>query len=120
MGLAHSTGIVRRSCEKSSIGGYSVLASTAPVIVARDLVRKGFAVFPVWDKRPITKHGVHSAARTLLEFGQLNWRDANGVGVATGKASGFDVLDVDLRAATSVPGNPSIVIDADVAVESVD
>jgi Bifunctional DNA primase/polymerase, N-terminal len=90
-----------------------------PVIVARDLVRKGFAVFPVWDKRPLTPHGVHSAARTLLEFGRLNWRDANGVGVATGEVSGVDVLDVDIRGPQGARGNPpSIVSDGDdVAVD---
>jgi Bifunctional DNA primase/polymerase, N-terminal len=68
-----------------------------PIIVARALVREGFAVFPVFDKRPLTPHGVHSAARNLSEFGKLNWRDANGVGIATGKASGIDVLDADIR-----------------------
>jgi hypothetical protein len=79
----------------------------SPIIVARALVREGFAVFPVFDKRPLTPHGVHSAARNLSEFGKLNWRDANGVGIATGKASGIDVLDVDIRQSLGDRENPS-------------
>jgi hypothetical protein len=79
----------------------------SPIIVARDLVKAGFAVFPVFDKRPLTPHGVHSASRNLSEFGKLNWRGANGVGIATGKASGIDVLDVDVRLSQVDRENPS-------------
>jgi Bifunctional DNA primase/polymerase, N-terminal len=81
--------------------------NAVPIVVARALVREGFAVFPVFDKRPLTPQGVHSASRNLAEFGKLNWRDANGVGIATGKASGIDVLDVDIRHPQVDRENPS-------------
>jgi Bifunctional DNA primase/polymerase, N-terminal len=69
----------------------------SPIIVARALVREGFAVFPVFNRSPLTPHGVYSASRSLSEFGKLNWRDANGVGIGTGEVNGIDVLDVDIR-----------------------
>src|SRR5215469_8068543 len=65
-----------------------------PIITARALSRQGFAVFPVRGKQPLTPHGVYSASHDISRF---SWRDADGVGIATGEASGVDVLDVDIR-----------------------
>src|SRR6516165_8814511 len=65
-----------------------------PITTARTLAKQGFAVFPVRGKQPLTTHGVYSASRNIAQF---SWRDADGVGIATGEASGVDVLDVDIR-----------------------
>jgi hypothetical protein len=65
-----------------------------PIITARTLAKQGFAVFPVRGKQPLTPHGVYSASRDISLF---SWRDADGVGIAIGEASGVDVLDVDIR-----------------------
>jgi hypothetical protein len=65
-----------------------------PITTARALSRQGFAVFPVRGKQPLTPHGVYSASRNISQF---SWHDADGVGIATGEASGVDVLDVDIR-----------------------
>src|SRR6516165_1230132 len=65
-----------------------------PITTARALAKQGFAVFPVRGKRPLTPRGVYSASRDISRF---SWHDADGVGIATGEASGVDVLDVDIR-----------------------
>jgi hypothetical protein len=65
-----------------------------PIITARALAKQAFAVFPVRGKQPLTPRGVYSASRDISQF---SWRDADAVGIATGEASGVDVLDVDVR-----------------------
>jgi len=65
-----------------------------PIIVARTLAKEGFAVFPVRGKQPLTPRGVYSASTNISQFA---WQNADGVGIATGEASGVDVLDVDIR-----------------------
>src|SRR5215471_18612611 len=74
-----------------------------PIITARALSRQGFAVFPVRGKQPLTTHGVYSASHDISRF---SWRDADGVGIATGEASGVDVLDVDIRQSRVDRENP--------------
>jgi hypothetical protein len=37
----------------------------------------------------------------------MRWHDADGVGLATGKTNGIDVLDVDIRQSQEVQGSPS-------------
>jgi bifunctional DNA primase/polymerase-like protein len=71
-----------------------------PYIVARRLASQGLAVFPVRARQPLTAHGVHSATSNLTILAQMRWRNADGCGLATGKVSGIDVLDVDVRAHT--------------------
>jgi len=75
-----------------------------PIITARALSRQGFAVFPVRGKQPLTPHGVYSASHDISRF---SWRDADGVGIATGEASGVDVLDVDIRLPQEGQGDSS-------------
>jgi hypothetical protein len=70
------------------------MIAPVPIIVARALAKQGFAVFPVRGKQPLTSRGVYSASRDISLF---SWHDADGVGIATGEASGVDVLDVDIR-----------------------
>jgi hypothetical protein len=65
---------------------------------ARALATRGCAIFPCrpGQKEPATPHGVKDATPDLVTIGQ--WWAANpayNVGVATGEASGFWVLDVD-------------------------
>jgi Bifunctional DNA primase/polymerase, N-terminal len=64
---------------------------------AIDLAARGFAVFPVVGKRPITPHGVYSASTDPRVFCGFDWGRGVDCGVATGAASGIDVLDVDVR-----------------------
>jgi hypothetical protein len=49
-------------------------------------------------KHPRTEHGFHDATtdREAVEAAWARWPDAN-IGVPTGKASGYDVLDVDVQ-----------------------
>jgi hypothetical protein len=74
-----------------------------PYIVARRLASQGLAVFPVRARQPLTARGVYSATSNLTILAQMRWRNADGCGLATGKVSGIDVLDVDVRART--PGD---------------
>jgi Bifunctional DNA primase/polymerase, N-terminal len=74
-----------------------------PYIVARRLASQGLAVFPVQSRQPLTARGVYSATSNLTILSQMRWRNADGCGLATGKVSGIDVLDVDIRART--PGD---------------
>ena len=57
-------------------------------------------VFPcrARDKRPLSEHGLRDATTDprIIELWWKNWPDAN-IGIPTGRASGFDVLDVDPR-----------------------
>jgi hypothetical protein len=78
-------------------------APPIPITTARTLSRQGFAVFPVRGKQPLTPHGVYSASRDISLF---SWHDADGVGIATGEASGVDVLDVDIRLSQVDRENP--------------
>ncbi len=71
-----------------------------PYIVARRLASQGLAVFPVRSRQPLTARGVYSATSNLTMLAQMRWRNADGCGLATGKVSGIDVLDVDIRART--------------------
>jgi hypothetical protein len=68
-----------------------------PYIVAKTLAAQGLAVFPVRAKQPLTPRGVYSATSDLSALLRFDWRNADGCGLATGEASGVDVLDVDVR-----------------------
>jgi hypothetical protein len=69
-----------------------------PYIVAKTLASQGLAVFPVRAKQPLTSRGVYSATTDLNALARMDgWRNADGCGLATGKVSGVDVLDVDVR-----------------------
>ncbi len=58
----------------------------------------GYKVFPcrVHDKRPTCPHGFRQASNDPAEIARL-WRRYPGglIGIATGQASGIDVLDID-------------------------
>ncbi len=60
----------------------------------------GWPVFPcrTQDKRPLSKHGLKDATTDTQVIGLWwkNWPEAN-IGIPTGFATGFDVLDVDPR-----------------------
>ena len=71
---------------------------------ALDLAARGFAVFPVVGKRPITPRGVYSASTNPRVFCGFDWGRGADCGVATGAASGIDVLDVDVRDAQGEGG----------------
>jgi hypothetical protein len=71
-----------------------------PYIVARRLASQGLAVFPVQSRQPLTARGVYSATSNLTILAQMRWGNADGCGLATGRVSGIDVLDVDIRART--------------------
>jgi hypothetical protein len=79
-------------------------APPIPIITARALAKQGFAVFPVRGKQPLAPRGVYSASRDISRF---SWHDADGVGIATGEASGVDVLDVDIRLSQVDRENPA-------------
>ncbi|MFD2796388.1 bifunctional DNA primase/polymerase [Promicromonospora vindobonensis] len=82
-------------------------ASSAPE-VATQLVRAGVPVFPCvpGGKRPLTRHGFQDATTDLAEVERMwqRWPDAN-LAIPAGRASGFDVVDVDLHEGAS--GRPS-------------
>ncbi len=66
---------------------------------ALSLAAAGVPVFPCRaDKRPATQHGFHDASADPEAVARL-WRDRPGplIGVPTGAASGFDVLDIDAQ-----------------------
>jgi hypothetical protein len=77
------------------------LAETAdprnPYIVGKRLAIQGLVVFPVRGKQPLTDDGVYSATCDLNILCRMNWRDADGCGLATGEVNDLDVLDVDVR-----------------------
>jgi hypothetical protein len=68
-----------------------------PFLVAKTLAAQGLAVFPVRAKQPLTPNGVYSATSDPAALLRLDWRNADGCGLATGETSGIDVLDVDVR-----------------------
>jgi hypothetical protein len=76
-------------------------ASNAPVpfLVGECLAAQGLAVFPARGRQPLTDAGVYSATCDLDILCRMNWRDADGCGLATGAVNGIDVLDVDVRPA---------------------
>ncbi len=63
-------------------------------------VRAGLLVFPcvAGEKRPLTEHGFTEATADVNRVGRWwrRWPQAN-IGLATGRAGGFDVLDIDLH-----------------------
>lgn len=65
---------------------------------ALDYAERGIPVFPVMprDKKPLTKNGFKAATLdyTTICSWWKRWPDAN-IGIPTGKASGFIVLDID-------------------------
>jgi Bifunctional DNA primase/polymerase, N-terminal len=74
-----------------------VTSARTPYSVAKTLALRGLAVFPVRSRRPLTARGFYSATADIHALPQLNWADADGVGMPTGEVSGIDVLDVDVR-----------------------
>jgi hypothetical protein len=71
-------------------------ADGSPLDAAHVLARQGLPVFPVFGKTPLTRHGVYSASCDPNVFLGFDW-NGDGCGIATGSASGIDVLDVDVR-----------------------
>jgi hypothetical protein len=63
---------------------------------ALDLTKRGWSVFPCdpRTKWPLTRHGFHDASSDPAVVARWNW-DGVAIGVATGEASGIDVLDID-------------------------
>jgi hypothetical protein len=70
-----------------------------PFLVGECLAAQGLAVFPARSRQPLTDAGVYSATCDLNILRRMNWRDADGCGLATGEVNGIDVLDVDVRPA---------------------
>jgi hypothetical protein len=83
-----------------------VTTARTPYSVAKTLALRGLAVFPVRARRPLTARGFYSATSDLHALPQLNWADADGVGMPTGEVSGIDVLDVDVRGIGAVEIGP--------------
>jgi hypothetical protein len=96
------------SSEEAGVLGVSLVRNT------------GYAVFPCKeDKTPATRNGVHNASNDPARVANL-WEVSPGplIGIATGAASGVDVLDIDSgrhpeadawwKAATSGEIRPSI------------
>jgi hypothetical protein len=64
------------------------------------LTDRGFGIFPVYaNKVPATPHGFWDAVNTASEARRLfaRYPNASLIGIATGNASGIDVLDIDQR-----------------------
>jgi hypothetical protein len=77
-----------------------IISAPNPYLIAMTLASQGLAVFPVRAKRPLTPRGVYSATSDLSALARMDgWRNADACGLATGKVSGVDVLDVDVRPA---------------------
>jgi hypothetical protein len=77
----------------------AAVQTEAPLDAALTLGANGCCCFPCSaDKRPATPHGFKEASRDRGVLGEL-WRRYPGplVGVATGAASGIDVLDLDRK-----------------------
>jgi hypothetical protein len=75
----------------------TAINSTPALNYALTLASMGLACFPcALSKRPACQHGFHAATTDPTELRQL-WTHSPGelIGVSTGEASGFDVLDVD-------------------------
>lgn len=73
-----------------------------PAAAARQYADAGLPVFPcaVGGKRPLTTHGFHDASTDLSRVAHwwARWPRAN-VGMPTGRASGLEVVDVDVHGA---------------------
>src|SRR4029077_2945703 len=65
---------------------------------ALEYAKEGWPVLPLRGKVPRTKHGVKDATRDAAQIiaWWTRWPDAN-IGLATGQASGYLVLDVDIK-----------------------
>lgn len=63
---------------------------------AHEYADRGWWVFPVRGKRPLPRHGFHDATREHRRIDRWwkRWPQA-GVAIATGRVSGFSVLDID-------------------------
>lgn len=70
-------------------------------VAALRFAEAGVPVFPCvpWEKRPLTPQGFKNATTdpVMVEGWWRRWPDAN-IGLPTGAASGFDVVDVDIHA----------------------
>jgi len=77
--------------------------SLSCLAAALSYARQGWPVLPLKarGKRPLTGHGLKDASTDPAQIGTWwnRWPDAN-VGVGTGEASGFIVLDLDRRGQT--------------------
>jgi hypothetical protein len=81
-----------------------IISAPNPYLIAMTLASQGLAVFPVRAKRPLTPRGVYSATSDLGLLARMDgWRNADACGLATGKVSGVDVLDVDVREGDGAP-----------------
>src|SRR5262245_535235 len=58
---------------------------------------RGWRVFPVKGKAPLTAHGYKDASSDPAVSERMLWADATGVAIATGSASEIVVLDIDPR-----------------------
>lgn len=83
----------------------SILASMTevdPGASARRYAETGIPVFPcgAGDKRPLTMHGFHDASTDPSRVARwwARWPRAN-VGMPTGRASGLEIIDVDVHGA---------------------
>lgn len=71
-------------------------ADNAKLNAALAYAARGWALFPVKGKKPLTLHGYKDATKDPAQIFQLwsQWPEAN-IGVVTGKISGIVVLDED-------------------------
>jgi len=70
---------------------------------ALEYARRGWPVFPLRRKQPLTKHGLKDASRNeaTLSGWWARWRDAD-IGMATGTPSGLVVIDLDTHGGATV------------------
>lgn len=91
--------------ERASLDAAALLASVAgvlPGVAAHRYAEAGIPVFPcvAEGKRPLTKRGFHDASTNPRQITRwwARWPRAN-IGVPTGRASGLEVVDVDVHGA---------------------